>query len=392
MNGNADRTFRFIDTPSALHRFAAEDLPGLDGEVIGLDIEEDREYGYQPRVSLIQITIGTHDFVIDPLQLGIDASAAVVEAICLTPSLIVMHGSNNDVTGLKRDFGVGPTNLYDTQIAARFAGEERFGLSNLLQVHFGVELNKSVRRSNWRSRPLSDELLQYAREDTVWLLPLKELLHQRALLADWGDAIEEENQLLSLLPSENHDFDPWGWRKLKGTSSLDAAAYGRLHALWAWRDELGSLRDQLPNRLMPNWMMLQLAERGSSAADSLVGRGGAELRRMSATIRALLNAANPLDKSDLERPDGNSRRRRTTQPSMPGPIQSRFDALEQWRNETAQKAGLEPAWVAPRTMLEGLARLTEFSDSAIHRVDAMRAWRFRRYRDEWLAILTRFPV
>jgi ribonuclease D len=392
MNRVDDRFFRFVDSPDALHEFSTKDLPGLDGEVIGLDIEEDREYGYRPRVSLIQITCGDRDYVLDPLALGISESVAVVEALCLTPALIVMHGCNNDITGLKRDFGVGPSAMYDTQIAARFAGEERFGLSNLLQQYFDVALNKSVRRSNWRKRPLSDELLQYAREDTVWLLPLREALHAKAVGDGWQDAMQEENDLLSQLPSENNDFEPWGWRRLKGTSVLDAAGFGRLHALWAWRDELGAQYDQLPGRLMPNWMLLQLSERGASAVDSLVNRSGPELRRHAGGLRQLLGDAPRLSREELERPDGGGRKKRALSSIVPGPAQQRFDALEKWRDDTAAGLGLEAAWLAPRSMLDGLARLTETSDSAIRRVEGMRAWRFRRYRDEWLAILSRFPL
>ena len=392
MNQTHGRSLLLVNDQTSLTLFEDDFLPQLDGQVIGLDIEEDREYGYLPVVALIQITLGTMDVVLDPVALGHAKLSAVVESLCLTPELIVMHGCNNDVTGLKRDWGVGPQRLYDTQVAARFAGCERFGLSALLQEKFGVELNKSVRRSNWRERPLTDELLQYAREDTVWLIALRDQLHERAVAAGWEDAIHEENEVLSSLRAESVDFEPWGWRRMKGIGSLSPQGSGRMHQLWAWRDDLGHRTDRHPQRVIPNWMLVELAERGSSALDSMLRNGPSSLGRHRGALQALLDAAPALAGDERNGGDGLNRRGRRSPTYLSAAMQQRLDALTAWRDRTAQQTGLEASWLASRGLLEGLARLTEPSPRAIRATEGVREWRVRRYLDDWLPILERYPV
>ena len=97
MTAVSDNHFTFIETSEQLDAFATDWLPRLDGAALALDIEEDRERHYDPCVALVQLTIETHDFVLDPLSLPPRPLAAVLEMVCLTPSIVVVHGARNDV-------------------------------------------------------------------------------------------------------------------------------------------------------------------------------------------------------------------------------------------------------------------------------------------------------
>ena len=376
------RTLLVVDDDKSLQLFCDRWLAAFDGAEMALDIEEDREYGYRATVALIQLSLDTHDFSLDPVLLRPGALDPVVEALCLTTGRMIMHGCNNDVTGLKRDFGVGPASMVDTQVAARFLGSQRFGLAGLLEEYFGIRLNKDVRRSNWRLRPLQHRLLEYAREDTAHLVPLWRSLESECEAAGWMDAVHEECQALADLRGDSLEFDPDGWRRLKGLKDLNRDALARLAALWAWRDGVGARMDRHPSRVMAPWAMIQLAERGVDALNRGIPQGlePSILVMEEDDLRDLLR--HPPDVAPLEPP-----LRRDKPALSSAAFQLRVERLNLWRETTAQATGLEPGWLAPRTVLENLARLDEVTPDAIARIDGVRTWRLNRYLDDWLRLL-----
>ncbi len=376
------RRLLLVDDDRTLAEFTAEWLPRIDGADIAVDVEEDREYGYRATVALIQLTVGEADCILDPVRLPRSALAPVVEALCMTPSRLVMHGCNNDVTGLKRDFGVGPGPLVDTQVIARFLGHERFGLAWLLQSRFGVQLNKDVRRSNWRIRPLTPQLLAYAREDTAWLVELWRGLQAEVDAAGWGDAVEEECMALADLTLDGSQYDAQGWRKIKGIRQMDDLSLRRLAALWAWRDQAGARLDRHPSRVLAPWALLQIAERGPAALQrgTPAGMEPALFRSDESALWALLSDPPPLVEQPAERPKG----RGGTELAR---FQARMDKLGVWRNDRAASLGLDPGWLAPKGVLEGLARVDAVTPEGIAAVENVRQWRLARFLDEWLALL-----
>ena len=50
--------------------------------------------------------------------------------------------------------------------------------THILQVYCGVTANKAYQLADWRIRPLTDEMLLYAREESHYLLYLHERLKQ----------------------------------------------------------------------------------------------------------------------------------------------------------------------------------------------------------------------
>lgn len=377
MTAVSDNAFTFIETAEQLEAFANEWLPRLDGAPLALDIEEDRERHYDPCVALIQLTVEDDDFVLDPLSLPPRPLAAVLEMVCLTPSIVVVHGARNDVGGLKRDFGFGPLNLRDTQIAARFLARERFGLAALLDDTFGIELDKQMRRSDWTRRPLSDEQLAYARADTSWLLDLWDALEPEVIEAGWHDAMLEECAALADAPSDQPTFDPCGWTSVKGARSLDERGHARLAVLWRWREEVGEAFDLHPSRVIPPWAMKNLAERGASLLKrpKVPGVHPEVLSEERDRLADLLRDAPPAPRKP--RPKRKIHRR------LAGPsVQDRVTALLDWRTNEAKATGLDSGFLAPRSLIEALARCEPDPD-AYADVEDVRQWRLDRYADAW---------
>jgi exosome complex exonuclease RRP6 len=84
--------------------------------------------------------------------------------------LKVFHGADMDIIWLQRDFGVYVVNMFDTSQAARLLNFPHLSLSYLLKHYCNLEPDKKFQLADWRIRPLNEEMLKYAREDTHYLL------------------------------------------------------------------------------------------------------------------------------------------------------------------------------------------------------------------------------
>jgi len=76
---------------------------------------------------------------------------------------VVLHAGRQDVAILRRVWSTELTNIFDTQIAAGFAGASaQAGYSNLLSQMIGRRVGKTASYTRWDVRPLTDEQLRYA--------------------------------------------------------------------------------------------------------------------------------------------------------------------------------------------------------------------------------------
>lgn len=60
--------------------------------------------------------------------------------------------------------------MFDTGQAARLLGLSHQSLQFLLNHYCGKTVNKKFQLADWRIRPLPNEMLKYAQEDTHYLL------------------------------------------------------------------------------------------------------------------------------------------------------------------------------------------------------------------------------
>src|SRR6478752_5713182 len=155
---------------------------------LGIDTEFMGEGRYRALLCLIQIAVETDDGVrvevLDPLTQEFDP--APLAALLADPDIqIVLHAGRQDVALLRREWSTELHGIFDTQVAAGFAGlRAQLGYEALLHEMVGVRLRKSASFTRWDTRPLSDEQVGYAREDVLHLLQLADAL--QSTLRDRG--------------------------------------------------------------------------------------------------------------------------------------------------------------------------------------------------------------
>src|SRR5262249_25044084 len=148
---------------------------------LGIDTEFMGEGRYRPLLCLVQVAVedeggAVRVEVLDPLEDDFDP--APLGAVLADPAVeIVLHAGRQDVALLRRVWGTDVRNIFDTQVAAGFAGRRaQLGYEALLSVPPGVRLRKSASFTRWDARPLSEEQVRYAPEDVLHLLELADAL------------------------------------------------------------------------------------------------------------------------------------------------------------------------------------------------------------------------
>jgi ribonuclease D len=357
----------------------------LEGQaVVAVDTESNSLYAYQEQVCLIQFSIPDEDYLVDPLALK-DLSA-------LGPLFAnrgiekVFHAAEYDLLCLDRDFGFKFENLFDTMVAARILGRDAIGLGSILEVEFGVSLNKRFQRADWGQRPLPRDLLTYARLDTHYLIDLREELASELERKNLMALAKEDFRRLTMVngrsdPGEEKLVDCW---RVKGAYDLSGQEAAILQELCKYRDLVASRINRPLFKVINDRTLLAIAQEAPRDLRTLGQLPGMSPRQVNRHGVELLQAVQRGQKSKPIHPP------RTPRPSERFVIL--METLREWRKETAQDLGVQSDVVLPRDLLMEIAekdpRQMQELSSLLHDVP----WRMERFGQQILQVVRQGPV
>ena len=123
----------------------------------------------------------------------------------------------------------------------------------------GLRLAKSASFTRWDRRPLSDEQLQYAREDVADLLALATALQDELRASGRLEWAREECRPLE---DSSDDRDPdEAWRRLPRVSRLRPRERAVARELAAWRERTAATEDRPVNSVLADAALVELARR-----------------------------------------------------------------------------------------------------------------------------------
>ncbi len=252
----------WIDRPeqlaAAVARWRAAKAGGGSGD-IALDTEFVFERTFRPGLGLIQLAAGGEIALVDTVR--IDDLSPLAELLQAADRRKILHSGSGDVPILRRATGVVPRPLFDTQIAAAFAG---LGMSlsyaALLRELFGIELPKHETRTDWLRRPLSEAQLRYAAEDVLHLGAAAAELERRLLELGRLEWALEDSATLADLDSDAADPTE-AWRRVRGLDRLRPRNRAVARALAAWREREADRLDLARPFLLRDETLLALAAR-----------------------------------------------------------------------------------------------------------------------------------
>jgi ribonuclease D len=266
-----------------------DELAGLAREHgrLGLDTEFVSERRYRPLLCLVQVVVDERIEILDPLG---DLDPAPLAAVLADPGVeVVLHAARQDVALLKRSWRTEFRNVFDTQVAAGFAGYgAQAGYESLVRSLLGVSAKGAEGFSRWERRPLTRNQIEYARADVEHLLPMADALQERLRESGRLEWAREECVALERATDERSPEEIFA--RLPRVRRLSKRQRAAALALVRWREELASRIDRPPSSVLPDHVLVEVARRQPESKRGLEEVRGMPGQTMQRWQRELLDA------------------------------------------------------------------------------------------------------
>jgi ribonuclease D len=224
----------------------------------GLDTEFVSERRYRPLLCLVQIVVGDRIEILDPLE-DLDP-APLAEALADPDIEVVLHAGRQDVALLKRSWNTEFTNIFDTQVAAGFAGYgAQSGYDSLVRSLLGVSAKGAEGFSRWDRRPLTPDQIEYARADVEHLLPMADALQERLRQSGRLEWAREECRALERATDERPPEEQFA--RLPRVRRLGKRQRAVALTLVEWRQQLAQQIDRPASSVLPDHVLVEVARR-----------------------------------------------------------------------------------------------------------------------------------
>jgi ribonuclease D len=351
---------------------------------LAVDTEFMGEGRYRTLLCLIQLAV--------PEQPGVEAIALIdpleeppidgrLGEILADPEVqIVVHAGRQDIALLRRHLQTEVTNLFDTQVAAGFAGlGAQAGYDSLLGDVLGLRVAKTASFTRWDARPLSAEQLAYAREDVVHLLELAAELQRRLTELGRLEWALEECEPLSHVSDER---DPRTiLERLPRLNGLSGPARLVARELVEWREQTAERNNRPVQSVLGDAGLIEVARRQPKSRDELGKIRGVGASSGGRRAQELLDA---VARAAQREPEAQAPSSRPPAPKAEDlPLVALAEALARTR---AREAGLAYELLAARADLQAIVTSVRVGAPPPD-VRTLRGWRRELVGRELLELL-----
>jgi ribonuclease D len=349
---------------------------------IAVDTEGASFHKFLDRIYLLQLSTRGHSAIIDPIPTGkLERLGTLLEDRTVQ---VVFHDADYDLRLLRQDYGWKVTNIFDTRVAAQLLGIKSFGLAALLGQYFDVKLDKKHQRADWSMRPLPDDMLAYAAQDTRFLLQLRDHLHSQLEAKGRLHWAKEEFALLEQIQWEPGP-DPDAFLRIKGARDLSRRELALLRELAAWRDGAARDLDRATFRVIGNEALLEIsrvAPKTTQELTSIKGAPRALMERAGSDVLAAVQRGLAVSENDL--PKFPKSLRWNKDPDF----DDRVARLKAARDEAAERLQLDPGVLGSRERLEAVARKNPKLISEFAEIPELRRWQVEEMGEQFIRALS----
>jgi ribonuclease D len=250
---------------------AKEDIGS--SSIICVDTEYDSFRYFREVLCLVQIAADKKTYLLDPLN-GMDFS--ILGKIFADSAILkIMHAGDNDIRILKRDYGFEFKNIFDTHLAAAILGCHFLSLSALIGQYLGIELkkDKKMQRSKWETRPLTEEQIHYAVQDTAYLKALYNRLDHEIQRRGFKRKAVKAFDTIAAVTWNEKLLNPQGYKNIKGYHALTEHQKHYLMNLHCWRFQKAKETNRARFRILPDQALVDLAKTEASSIEMLKETG-----------------------------------------------------------------------------------------------------------------------
>ena len=351
---------------------------------IALDTEFMGEGRYRTLLCLIQLAVadgaaGERIELVDPLAEDLDG-APLADVLADPDVQVVVHAGRQDVALMRRWLQTEVRGVFDTQVAAGFAGmPAQASYDTLLSKLLGVKVAKSASFTRWDVRPLSPEQLAYAREDVVHLLELAGALERR--LTEIGRLAWAREECEPLQDSSDEREEETMFARLPRVRGLPASSQTIARELVRWREDLAAAQDRPVQSILGDAALVEIAKRRpvtSAKLEQIRGVNQGSLRRRGRDLLEVVRRGGELP-PQASTPDA--------RPPTPDPDDAPLIALaEALVRGRAREAGLAYELLATKADLQAIVA-TRRLGSEDAQVRTLRGWRRELVGRELLELL-----
>ena len=246
--------FQFIhqqkDFENVLALMSQNSIYGLDTEFIKVDT-------LWPKLGVFQINVNDQIYLLDGTSLNLSAFWEKL----FKAQQNIFHACSEDIDLIyhyaqKKNLD----NVFDTQVGMSFLGHGlQVSYQNALKTMLNVDIDKGQTRSDWLARPLSDEQLNYAANDVLYLMQLADKVQtdlKQNYLLDFAqeDCRNLTQEIGEETPLELLYQDVGNYRHSRRQLM-------QLQQLAVWREQMVKALNQPRSFILRNSTMLDLVEK-----------------------------------------------------------------------------------------------------------------------------------
>ena len=245
----------YIEKKSELRSYLNK-LKDKGCNVIALDIEaESNLHSYGEKLCLIQIFDGVNSIIIDPFKIDHNTLKYLFES---TNLLKVIYDAGSDMALLKNTSDITIKSILDLRPAVELLNYDKKDLHSVIAFELDIRLEKKrkYQQYNWTKRPVSQDAIEYALNDVIHMLSLKDII-----LAKIYTKKLFEPFFLRNLQIQNKDYirDPEGkYRKISGYNRLKDKDKTFFRRVFNIREKHAKLHDMPPHNIIQKTDLLKI--------------------------------------------------------------------------------------------------------------------------------------
>lgn len=321
-------------------------------DAVALDTEFFWERTYYPQLGCIQLALSNDEcYLIDPLAI---ADLSPLGELLVDRSVIkIFHDAPQDLAILSRATGVAPQNIFDTRLAAGFSSmSSTLSLANLVKTLLAIDIPKTETRTDWLRRPLSDEQVDYAKDDIRYLQALRVLLLSRMIGPKIRSWLQEELNLLNNPQIYLNQNTAGRYLKLRGASSLNRTALAILRDLADWRENTAIKLNRPRGHVIPDPVLVEIARIQPDTVEKLAQASGISARAVERYGQELI----PIIAATLSQ-DSDSYPEQIRPHRLSARDQDSLERLQKFIDLKSKVLGLDPALLANTSELKTIVRI-----------------------------------
>jgi ribonuclease D len=368
----------YLDKIPEVDRFLSEIS---DVKELALDTEGASFHRFLDRIYLLQISTRKQSAIIDPLPIG--SPAKLGQLLQSKAVEVVFHDADYDLRLLHQDYGWHVTNIFDTRVASQLLGIKSFGLAALLGQYFDVKLDKKHQRADWSMRPLTPDMLEYAAQDTRYLLQLKDQMKEQLVRrgrVHWAE--EEFARLVGTRWEVEESME--GFLRLKGARDLSRRELAVLREIANWRDTVAAQLDRATFRVMGNEALFEIARRApknTAELSAIKGMPKGMIERAGADIISAIRRGMEAPEAELPKFPKGQRWNKDRD------FDDKVARLKLVRDAAATRLDLDPGVLCSRERLENVARSGAKTIEDLAAVPDLRRWQIEEMGEGFVRAL-----